>query len=51
MVAMSREHFSTNTFVFPDPLAPKDRGDVRSLLDLEPQGRRAILLYSSISVL
>jgi DNA (cytosine-5)-methyltransferase 1 len=38
MVAMSCEHFSTNTFVFPDPLAPKNRGHVRSLLDLNRKG-------------
>lgn len=34
MVAMSCDHFPTNTFVFPDPLPPKNRGDVRTLLDL-----------------
>lgn len=34
MVAMSCQDFPTNTFVFPDALAPKDRDDVRSLLDL-----------------
>lgn len=34
MVAMSSDHFSTNTFMFPVPLATRGRGDVRSLLDL-----------------
>jgi DNA (cytosine-5)-methyltransferase 1 len=34
MVAMSCEHFPTNTFVFPDPLPSKAHGDVRTFLDL-----------------
>lgn len=35
MVAMSQEHFATNTFVFPQPSPASDLQPVRSFLDLE----------------
>lgn len=41
MVAMSRAHFSANSFVFPDPSPPAQRQSVRSFFDLQRKAESA----------